>query len=155
MTNTNQVKQEIKINFCDEKLFDKIPDTSINGMESGLEYTLEQMQAALGIPDSIYQKENKAVYEKEMRLYYGKDEFNCDTNGGFSARLETHRFSLGNGFIKVGNPISPLFELPYIRKLLVDEDKKGCEIWLGWADTPIRIGLEEGIITSIYYFEYL
>ena len=127
----------------------KAQSISINGLEVGVEYTLEQIKKTLGNNPTEYSSwENESENGYGYDLNYGSDNFNFGFMGFGYFSLSTNKFSV-SGLFRVGDAVSVLSNIKNSRMELKEE---GCyHFYLGHADDPIVISFKDGVITSIWY----
>ena len=121
---------------------------TINNLEVGKEYTLEQIKSALGEPTEVMSWEDESDIGYGYELSYSTDVFNFGNSGFSSFQLETNKFSV-NGLFRVGDNISVLSTIPNSRLVLIEAGY--YYLYLENNDDPIQISFESDKITCIWF----
>ena len=126
-------------------------ELSINGIFLNKKYTMDNLYKAWGTPTSIESLTDEFGWGKVLN--YGKDCFYVDENQGFhSFSLSTTKYSVSNGFLKVGDNIDRLLTLKNCTK---EKNETGTiYIYFGLCESPlVVIYNDKDIITILSYTE--
>jgi hypothetical protein len=142
---------QISIAFAQQRPDSVSNGLSVNGIHLNNKYSMDALYKAWGTPTSVDSWTDEFGWGKVLN--YDDASFEIDEQQGFYAfSLRTTKYSVNNGFLKVGDNIGRLLTLKNCR---MDKVKDGTiEIYFGLCDSPIVVKYnEKDIITVIYYVE--
>lgn len=122
----------------------------INGLEMGYSYSLDQIKEVLGTPTKISTHFSED-FGNSYEVSWGKD-FVCfnDREIGLNAvYLETPKFSLYNGKVRVGESVSKLSSIP--GNIQIDREQGNMFLYFYYEDSDAIIVHynDKGIITAL------